>query len=269
MVNDRTFDRRAPQDFMRWLCYRHGFGTYLHFIPGLLDEASFRESQRVKRRLVERARRQQSAVYVDTVVSPSMISALAQSVQIPGVSGLNNNTILFEFSRHDPPEVVDGIVEQVRFVASTRMTQVVLRHGDTFFGERKAVHLWLTWNDEDNANLMILLSYVLLGHPDWADAEIRVFAALPSEHVAEQRARLEALIEEGRLPVSLKNVRFHSVGSVDAYRSLVRRHSASADLVVFGFTLESLAERGAGVFLSHPEQQEALFVYAPQQLTID
>ena len=269
MVDDRTFDRRAPQEFMRWLCYRHGFGTYLHYIPGFLDEQSFRESQRVKRRLVEQARRQRSSVYVDTVVSPSVISALAQSVQIPGVSGLNNNTILFEFSRHDPPEVVGSIVEQVRFVASTRMTQVVLRHGDTFFGERKVVHLWLTWNDSDNANLMILLAYVLLGHPAWADAEIRVFAAFPSEHVAEQRAQLEALIADGRLPISPKNVRFHSVGSVEAYRSLVRRHSAQADLVVFGFTLESLAERGAQVFESHPDLREVLFVYAPQQLTID
>ena len=269
MVNDRTFDRRAPQEFMQWLCHRHGFGTYLHYIPGLLDAKSFRESQRVKRKMVEQAQRRHSSVYVDTVVSPSKISALAQSVQIPGVSGLNNNTILFEFSEHDPPEVVTDIVEQVRFVASTRMTQVVLRHGDTFFGERKRVDLWLTWNDADNANLMILLTYVLLGHPAWADAEIRVFAAYPAERIAEQRAHLEELIEEGRLPVSPKNVRFLSVSSKDAYQGLVRRHSAQADLVVFGFTLESLAERGEAVFLNHPELHDVLFVYAPQQLTID
>ena len=36
-----------------------------------------------------------------------------------------------------------------------------------------------------------------------------------------------------------------------------------------GFTLESLAERGEAVFLNHPELQDVLFVYAPQQLTID
>lgn len=269
MVNDRTFDRRAPQEFMQWLCHRHGFGTYLHYIPGLLNEQSFRASQRVKRRLIEQARRQKSSVYVDTVVSPSKISALAQSVQIPGVSGLNNNTILFEFSTHDPPEVVHDIVDQVEFVASTRMTQVVLRHGDNFFGERKTVHLWLTWNDADNANLMILLTYVVLGHPAWEDAEVRVFAAFPPEHIAEQRARLEALIQDGRLPIAPKNVRFHSTNSVEAYRSLVKRHSSQADLVVFGFTLESLKERGEDVFLSHPTLHETLFVFAPQQLTID
>ncbi len=269
MVNDRTFDRRAPQEFMRWLCHRHGFGTYLHYIPGLLDEQSFRESQRVKRKLVEQAQRQHSSVYVDTVVSPSKISALAQSVQIPGVSGLNNNTILFEFSTHDTIEVVRDIVNQVRFVASTRMTQAVLRHGDTYFGERETVHLWLTWNDEDNANLMILLAYVLLGHPAWANAEISVFAAYPPDRVAEQKARLEGLINEGRLPISPKNVRFLTVNSIEAYRAQVRRYSAQADLVVLGFTLDSLDERGEEVFLTHPDLHEVLYVFAPQQLKID
>ncbi len=269
MVNDRTFDRRSPLEFMRWLSFRHGFGTYLHYIPGLLDEASYKQSQRIKRRLVQRAREQNSPVYMDTVVSPSMISALAQSVQVPGVSGLNDNTILFEFSEHDPQEVVKGIAEYVRFVSCTRMTQLVLRHGDNFFGTRKTVHLWLTWNDQDNANLMILLAYVLMGHPDWKDAEIRVFAALPVERISEQRALLESLIQDGRLPISPKNVRFLSVDNPEAYKKIVGRLSASADLVIFGFLLDSLEKRGAETFLNHPELRDVLFVYAPHQLTID
>ena len=33
MVTGRTFDRSAPQTLLRWLCYRHGVGTYLHHIP--------------------------------------------------------------------------------------------------------------------------------------------------------------------------------------------------------------------------------------------
>ena len=27
MVNARTFDRRAPMEFLRWLCQRYGFGN--------------------------------------------------------------------------------------------------------------------------------------------------------------------------------------------------------------------------------------------------
>ena len=44
MVNGRTFDRRAPLDLLRWLCHRHGFGTYLHYIQGHLNAKSMEDS---------------------------------------------------------------------------------------------------------------------------------------------------------------------------------------------------------------------------------
>ena len=40
----RTFDRSAPLQMISWLSLRHGFGTYLHFIPGLLEPETYRES---------------------------------------------------------------------------------------------------------------------------------------------------------------------------------------------------------------------------------
>ncbi|MDX1741024.1 MAG: hypothetical protein R3178_07010, partial [Rhodothermales bacterium] len=142
MVDDRTFDRRSPLLFMKWLCYRHGFGTYLHFIKGHLTEESNLESLKVQARLARLARQQRSSVYMDTIVSPSMTSALAQSLQVPGVSGLSNNTIMFEFSRHDPPEIVQEVASSCLFASSTRKTILVLRHGDLHFGERRRIHIW-------------------------------------------------------------------------------------------------------------------------------
>ena len=87
MVNDRTFDRHSPLMMMRWLSHRQGFGTYLHHIHGYLDATSYDHSQKVKDDLVQLARQQRSPVYMDTIVSPSMTTALAQSLQIPGVTG--------------------------------------------------------------------------------------------------------------------------------------------------------------------------------------
>ena len=269
MVNSRTFDRRSPLIFLRWLCHRHGFGTYLHFIKGQLNAASFAESMRVKRRLVKMARAQKSTVYMDTIVSPSMISALAQSLQVPGVSGLSNNAVMFEFSKNDPPDVAVDVVKNCLFAASTRMTLLVLRHGDFHFGERHSIHIWLTWNDQENANLMILLSYILLGHPDWKNAEIRVFAALPRDQVAERRDEFKRLISEGRLPVSEKNLRFLPTNDVTSFRRLVARLSADADLTVVGFDLEGLEERREAVFTNHPTLKDVLFVHTPQEITIE
>ncbi len=269
MVNERTFDRRSPLEFMRWICHRHGFGTYLHYIKGTLNSKSYREAQRVQARLVGMARSQKSTVYMNTIISPSMISALAQSLQVPGVSGLSNNAVMFEFSQNDDPAVVRDVVTWCDFAASTRMTLMVLRHGDLHFGEHQSIHVWLTWNDQENANLMILLSYILLGHPDWNDAEIRVFVALPKDQVEERKEEFEHLITQGRLPVSEKNIRFLPTNNVEAFRRLVARYSGSADLTVVGFDMEGLTERKEEVFVNHPDLGDVLFVHTPRQITME
>ncbi|MFK7847108.1 MAG: amino acid permease [Rhodothermales bacterium] len=269
MINSRTFDRRSPLQFMRWICHRYGFGTYLHFIKGHLDSKTFAQSEQTKERLIKQARQQKSPVYMDTVVSPSMISALAQSLQIPGVSGLSNNTILFEFSIHDDDEVLEEVAESCLFSSNTKMTRLVLRHSDFYFGERKSIHIWLTWNDRENAYLMILFSYILLGHPDWVDAEIKVFAAMPMNQLAERRREFQQFMSDGRIPVSEKNIRFLPIDDVDAYRERVSRLSADADLLVVGFDLEGLAERKGETFRSHATNKDVLFVNAHSELSMD
>ena len=269
MINDRTFDRRSPLQFMRWICHRYGFGTYLHFIKGHLDQKTFAQSEQLKERLIKQARQQKSPVYMDTVVSPSMTSALAQSLQIPGVSGLSNNTILFEFSIHDEDEILEEVAQSCLFSANTKMTRLVLRHSDFYFGERKSIHIWLTWNDRENAYLMILFSYILLGHPDWADAEIKVFAAMPMNQLAERRKEFQQFMSDGRIPVSEKNIRFLPIDDVDAYRERVSRLSADADLLVVGFDLAGLAERKGETFKNHAKNKDVLFVNAHSELSID
>ena len=269
MVNDRTFDRRSPLTMLRWLCHRFGFGTYLHFIKGRLDQEHYAESQAMKSRLLELAQSQKSTIYMDTVVSPSMISALAQSLQVPGVSGMSNNGILFEFSTHDSPDIVSDVVRHCRFAANTETTLLVLRHGDYHFGERLSIHIWLTWNDQDNANMMILLSYIILGHPDWKRASVRVFAALPQDAMVQMRNEFSRLIQDGRLPISEKNIEYIPMEDVDVFRAEVRERSSGADLTVIGFSVDGLQVRGSDVFTNHAGLKDVLFVHTPRQITIE
>jgi hypothetical protein len=101
---------------------------------------------------------------------------------------MENNTILFEFGVHDPPEVLDEVVAGTAMAGVPRMNRLVLRHGDNFFGARKNIHVWLTWHDARNANLMILMAYILLGHRDWQGAEISIYAAYPRSEGWSSRA---------------------------------------------------------------------------------
>ena len=269
MVNDRTHQQRAPLELMRWICHRHGFGTYLHYIQGYLDRSTYRESLRSKHRLLELARKQQSPVYMDTIVSPSMTSALAQSLQVPGVSGLNNNTVLFETSTHDSDAEMTAVVEQALFASATQMSLLVLRHGELQFGERQSIHIWLTWNDHANANLMILLGYILLGHPDWKRAEISVFAASPAGELEQRRQAFAEMTTQGRLPISEQNIRFLALDDLEAYHREVERRSTDADLAILGFDLAGLSERGAAVFRNHASLPATLFVSAAQKISME
>jgi amino acid transporter len=268
MVNGRTFSRTAPIQFFSWLCHRYGFGAYLHHIPGVLNRDTHAQSRQVQEQLVRLSQGRASTVYVDTLVAPTWEQAVALAAQLPGVAGIDNNTLLFEIGADDPPDVALEAWTGAHVAATTGMNSLVLRHGPHFFGGRETIHLWLTWHDYRNASLMILLSYILLGHPDWEEAEIRIFAAFPQDEVDEQRRRLLEMVNTGRLPISAKNLRIIPTDDRVDFRQLVEDNSATADLVVFGFTESRIDEKGPEVFLRHPGLRDVLFVSAEQDILI-
>jgi solute carrier family 12 sodium/potassium/chloride transporter 2 len=268
MITPRTFDRSAPVQLMDWLCDRHGFGTYLHFMPGRLEQKTVVESLEVKNRLVRSVAERRGAIYVDTMISPSIESALAQSLQMPGVSGMENNTILFEYGLHDGPEVLQEVVSGLTMSGATNMNRLVLRHGDNFFGSRRSIHVWLTWNDARNANLMILLTYILLGHRDWRGAEVSIFAAYPRSEVHERSEDLHNMITEGRLLIREKNVLVIATDDGINFERLVEARSGTADLVILGFTDPHLQQKGADQFQRFATLRDTLFVAAEEDIDI-
>jgi solute carrier family 12 sodium/potassium/chloride transporter 2 len=269
MVDNRTFDRSSPLLFFSWLCYRYGFGTYLHFIRGQFDIKTIRESRKSLSDLIKYIKDRKSYIYMDTVISSSVEAAISQSLQVPGISGMENNTILFEFSIHDPKEVVVDVHEHCLMAETSNMNNLVLRHGDHYFGNHTNIHIWLTWNDYQNANLVILLAYILMAHPDWHNAEISIFAAFPSYEADKQTEKLTEMITTGRIPISEKNVRIIPTDAKGKFESMVQSYSSSADLVILGFTEGRLKTKGYELFLRHSELRDVLFVSAQQRILIE
>ncbi|MEM8964168.1 MAG: amino acid permease [Acidobacteriota bacterium] len=269
MIDGRTFDRSAPLTFFSWLCHRYGFGTYLHYVPGHLDRETSDRCTGLMDRLIERTHTQGSEVFVDTMISPSMRSALAQALQMPGVSGMENNTILFELSVHDGTDVTAEIDDGCRMALAVRRNCLVLRHGDHFFGNRNEMHVWIGRQDYKNASLMLLLTYILLGHPAWSKAEIRIFAAYPKAQLEQQRSRLLDMITSGRLPMSPKNLDIIATDDRDDFCAMVESRSSDADLVVMGFAERHLNQSDPTYFLSFPALRDVLFVSAQQRVLIE
>ena len=267
-VSSQTFSGSpAPLKLLGWLCERHGFGTYLHFVPGMLDRTTYDESRRLDSKLVEMVR-EVPGVIVNTVVSPSYRTALAQALQVPGVSGMENNTVLFGFNLNDPEEELEQVVASALFTSVARKNLLILRHGVRNFGDKRNIHVWLNWNDGENATLMTLLTYILVGNRDWRRAEISIFAAFPADEVEKRRAQFEAMMEGGRLPIRKENVRFHSVNDATAYHQLVETTSDGADLVVLGATLDRLADKRSYLLTRYPSFSDVLFVVAAEHVEI-
>ena len=269
MVDGRSFDRSAPLQLLSWLCHRHSVGTYLHFLEGRLDAENFERSRQVMPELVRLVRSRGSGVYVDTIVSPSMRTALAQSLQVPGISGMDNNMTMFEISVHDPPEVWKEVVDGCHLAATARMDYLILRHGEHFFGSRNEIDIWLTMHDLRNASLMILIAYMLVGHPDWEAAEIRILAAVPQGQADEASARLEEMIATGRIPVSPRNLTIFPTDADVDFEALVAACSKRADLVILGAPARRLEAKGEELLRKHPTLGDVLFVGAQRTLTIE
>ena len=237
-ISHDTFKRRSAFDIMRWISYKYGFGTYIHFIKGLLNEKTTEESKKILDRLILLSAGSKNRVYLDTIISPSYTSAIAQVVQLSGISGKGNNLILFQFSRTDPGNLKE-ITANYKVMESAGFDVCILNTSYKSFGYKNEIHIWISPEDYRNANLMILLGYIILGHPDWKKGKIKIFALYPGESIEEKRKQLLELIKTGRLPISPSNISMVPFETGNR-KNVIMKYSADADLTIIGFTSDAL-----------------------------
>ncbi len=267
-ISEASFQRLDAFDLMRWISHRFGFGMYIHYINGYLSRSTYEESRQVLKRLVHLTDVSRSNLYVDTLVSPSYTTALANIAQLPGISGKENNLILFEFSRASQ-ENLDDIIQNYRLLASAGFDICILGSSERGFGYRREIHIWLRPSDYQNATLMVLLGYIILGHPNWSGGKIKLFASFPETELEDERSHLLDLIAQGRLPISASNVEFIPKDPDASYRELIRRRSQDADLIIVGFLGEVLLHKREQMFENYQEVGNVLWVSAQKEININ
>ncbi|WP_020537286.1 amino acid permease [Lewinella cohaerens] len=262
-----SFQRLGAFDMLRWIAQKYGFGTYIHQIKGYLSRQTNQEAKDIKERLIRMGEASSSNIYVDTLISPSYTSSVAQVIQLPGIAGTENNLLLLEFSKHAPIDLED-IVDNFKLIRSVDFDVAILASSERGFGLKKDIHIWLTSKDFDNANLMILLAYVLLGHKDWGEAEIKIFALYPQDTCEVERQHLYQLIEAGQLPISTQNIQIIARNPNLDTISIVNEKSRDADLTILGFREEAVKHDGKDVFMGYSNIGNILFVNAVEQKEI-
>ncbi len=260
-ISEDSFVRFSAFQLLRWIAYRYGFGTYIHYLKGYLSKETNQEAARCKKQLIAMADVSKSNVFIDTIVSPSFTSTVAQIIQLPGIAGKENNLLLFEYHKNHPDNLLD-IVDNLGLIKSVDFDLIILASSERGFGLMKQIHLWISPYDFENANLMILLAYILLGHPDWKEATINIHAVFPEDSIDEERERLFLLIQTGQLPISPKNIEFIAQKSDIGIKHIINEKSKEADLTIVGFVEKTVDHLGIQAFDGYGDIGNVLFVNA-------
>ena len=266
-ISKNSFERDTAFRLLNWISFRYGFGTYLHRIEGYYSKKSHAEAQEILKTLVKSFENIENHVFIDTLISPSYTSAIAQAIQLPGISGMENNMVIFEYSKERPEELHE-IMENHALVNAGNFDVCILASSQKNIVFKQGIHVWIKSTDEYNANLMILLSFIISGHPDWKKSKIKIFDICKPEQYYEIQENNKKLIKEGRLPITDKNIEIIIEEPEVNSKQLIIEKSKDAALTLIGFRGESL-KHDEEVFPGYEELGTILFVNSHNQKMIE
>jgi amino acid transporter len=266
-ISPNSFTREKVLDLMCWISRQHGFGTYFHFIKDYYNKKTYTESREILRVLIDSLKKRENTLYIDTMISPSYTSAIAQVIQSPSISGMENNMVVFEYDKNHPDEL-PRILENINFVRAGDFDICIFSNCKTPIKYRNGIHVWIRTNDEKNINLMILLGYIIMSHPDWKKSHIKIFIICIDGRSKEVKRELEELIATGRLPITLKNIEIIPLPDKQTIGEVVSERSRDAGLTIIGFGEDVIKYGNTEYFTKINPIGDVLFVNAAQSKKI-
>jgi amino acid transporter len=266
-ISQHSFERGKLLDLMKWISYQHGFGTYFHFIEGYYSKQTHIESKNLLAELINTQREKGSTLYIDTIISPSYTSAIAQVIQTPSISGMENNMMIMEYDKRRPQEL-NRILENINLVRAGNFDVGIFAGSEYINRNRNGIHVWIRDNDERNTNFMILLGYIIMAHPDWKNAQIKIFITSMHEEKSELKEELKKRIAAGRLPITLQNIEIVIQQQQQTFSHIVEEHSKHAGLTIIGFREEIIKHDPMAFFTDFDGIGDILFVnsFQPKEI---
>ena len=266
-ISKDSFKRDAAFQTLNWISYRYGFGTYIHKIPGYFSQETNEKAMEELVRLRGRFDAETNHVYIDTLISPSYTATISQSIQLPGISGMENNLVLLEFAKYDPEGLAD-IVDNLGLIDAGAFDIGIIGSSSQSVNFMGGVHIWIRSADYTNANLMILLSYIILGHPAWKKSDIKIFQVCREDQLESFKKTHEHLLLSGRLPITDNNIEWILEKPDVSFRSLVNEQSKNAGLTLIGFQIEQVKHKGEEVFKGYDGIGQTLFIHSNREIEI-
>ncbi len=266
-ISRHSFERSSAFNLLNWISYKYGFGTYLHRIKGYYSKNTVNQSKKEMAKLISNLNNHHH-FYIDTIISPSYTSAIAQAIQIPGISGMENNMVIFEYAKENNDEISE-IIDNFTLVSAGNFDVCILASSLREVQYKNGIHVWIKTTDEENANLMILLSFIILGYPEWKKSDIKIFNICKSEEIEDVRKNMHELVISGRLPISSKNIEIIVQKDDLSPKAIINKYSSNAGFTIIGFREEMLKHQGELVFDGYEQLGDILFVNSHSKKKID
>lgn len=266
-ISRDSFYRDKAFRLLSWISNKYGFGTYLHQISGYYSRSTVNQSREELSKLL-RQYGEENHVYIDTLISPSYTSAIAQAIQIPGIAGMENNMVIFEFDKENYSNL-DDITDNFSLVNSGDFDICILGSSSKPMHFKNGIHVWIDSMDTHNANLMILLSFIILGHNDWRKGHIKIFQKCRKEEYEDTRRKTEELVNNARLPITMNNIKIVIQDPEVSSKSLINERSQDAGLTLIGIREESVKHQRDELFKGYDMLGTVLFVYSKFQKNMD
>ena len=255
-------------DVLRWISHRHGFGHFIQYFEGEYSLDAARRARREVRTLIGQTKFTGAEVYVDSLIGPSQQLALNQALQMPSISGLPNNCLLLEFDPEQPEERAEAAAG-ARIAVENGFHALLLRSCQHRFGYRSSIHVWLMENDLASAHIMLVLAYIIVGHPEWKRAEMQVFECCDLNSSAGATGDFSRLLAAERIPISEHNRKIVTYQSDDDIAAAVQERSSNADLVICGIPAATLRGADAETVLSrYRSTNDVLFVSGVERMPL-
>ncbi|MDD2437467.1 MAG: amino acid permease [Massilibacteroides sp.] len=266
-ISSNSFERNKILQLMKWISHQHGFGTYFHFIEGYYSKQTYTESRKILHQLIQTEHGHKNALYIDTMISPSYTSAIAQVIQTPSISGMENNMVIFEYKKTKPEEL-NRILDNINLARAGNFDICIFAQSDYPIRNRNDIHVWIRSTDEKNTNLMILLGYIIIAHPIWKQSHIKLFIACSKNQNEQVKDQLSERIAEGRLPITLTNIEIVALLEGQTTSDLIAQKSRLAGLTIIGFREEIIKHNPIDFFNEFEGIGDVLFVNAAQSKEI-
>lgn len=268
-ISSHSLERDKVLELMKWISYQHGFGTYFHLMKGYYGKETYEEAEKILQELVNNQKEKRSPLYIDTMISPSYTSAIAQIIQTPSISGMENNMVVFEYEKAHPEEL-NPILENIDLVKSGGFDVCIFAASDHLVRNKNGIHVWIQDIDDKNTNFMILLGYIIMSHPDWRKGDIKIFTIHNSAENGHVKEELKNRIATGRLPITLNNIEIITIPDNQTVNPTIEHYSKMAGLTIIGFQDHIVKRDDATFFFNNfNDMGDILFVNATKEKEIN